>query len=80
VGELGESVTKPYEVSDAQRDDGALSAAELISAYEHGVADLRAAVSGLTADELRRRPCPASEALSKSSVTSPTASSSSPIG
>jgi uncharacterized damage-inducible protein DinB len=51
-------VTEPYEVADAQRDDGSLSAADLISAYERGVADLRAAASGMTGDELRSRPVP----------------------
>src|SRR5262249_28682022 len=42
--------------ADAQRDDGLLSTADLISAYERGVADLRAAVSGMTDEDLRRRP------------------------
>lgn len=51
-------MTKPYEADDAQRDDGSLSAADLISAYEQGVADLRAAVSGMNGDELRGRPVP----------------------
>ncbi len=50
-------MTTPHEVADAPTDDGS-SAADLISAYERGVADLRAAVSGLTGDELRRRPVP----------------------
>lgn len=49
-------MTKPYEVADAQRDDGSLPATDLISVYERGVADLRAAVSGMTGDGLRRRP------------------------
>jgi len=48
-------VTKTYEVADAQRDDESLSAADLISAYERGGAELRAAVSGMTDDELRRQ-------------------------
>lgn len=51
-------MTKPSEVADAQRDDGSLSAADLISAYERGVAEFRAAVSGMTGDELRSRPVP----------------------
>ncbi len=51
-------MTKPYEADDAQRDDGSLTAADLICAYERGVADLRAAVSGMTDDELRNRPVP----------------------
>jgi uncharacterized damage-inducible protein DinB len=51
-------VTTPYEVADAQRDDGSLSIADLIAAYERGIADLRAAVSGMTEDEVRRRPVP----------------------
>ncbi len=51
-------MTELYEVADAQRDDVSLSAADLISAYEWGVADLHAALSGMTDDELRRRPVP----------------------
>ncbi len=54
----GGSVTTTYGVADAQRDDGSLSAADLLSAYEGGTADFRAAVSGMTGDELRRRPVP----------------------
>src|SRR5262249_47631281 len=50
--ELGESVTEPDEVADAQRDDGSLTTADLISSYERGVADLRAAVSGMTDEDL----------------------------
>jgi uncharacterized damage-inducible protein DinB len=49
-------MTKLSGVADAQRDDGSPSAVELISAYERGVADLRTGVSGMTSDELRRRP------------------------
>lgn len=49
---------QPFGVADAQRDDGSQSAADLILAYEKGIADLRAAVSGMTEDELRRRPVP----------------------
>jgi uncharacterized damage-inducible protein DinB len=51
-------MTQSYEVADAQRDDGSLSTADLISAYERGVADLRAAVSGMTAADPRSRPVP----------------------
>ena len=43
-------------VAHAQRDDDALSVADLISAYERGVAELRAAVAGLTGEQLRSRP------------------------
>jgi uncharacterized damage-inducible protein DinB len=49
-------VTRTYQAADAQQDDGSLPAADLISAYERGVADLRSAVLGITGDELRRRP------------------------
>ncbi len=52
------SVIGPYEVADAQRDDGSQTAADLISAYEGGVDDLLAAVSGMSGDELRSRPIP----------------------
>jgi hypothetical protein len=34
-------------VADAQRDDGTLTAADLILVYEQGVDELRAAVAGL---------------------------------
>jgi uncharacterized damage-inducible protein DinB len=51
-------VTTPHGVADPRTDDESPPAAGLISAYEQGVADLRAAVSGLTEDELRRRPVP----------------------
>ena len=43
-------------VAHAQRDDDALSVADLISAYEQGVEELRAAVAGLTGEQLRSRP------------------------
>src|SRR6516165_8917156 len=43
-------------VAHAQRDDDALSVADLISAYEQGVEELRAAVAGLTSEQLRSRP------------------------
>jgi uncharacterized damage-inducible protein DinB len=48
----------PTTVADAQRDDDALSVADLISAYESGVEELRLAVAGLTAEQLRSRPVP----------------------
>jgi uncharacterized damage-inducible protein DinB len=43
-------------VADAQRDDPALAPADLISAYERGVEDLRLAVAGMTDEQLRSRP------------------------
>src|SRR5947207_14638482 len=43
-------------VADAQRDDPALTAADLISAYENGVEELRLAVAGMTVEQLRSRP------------------------
>ena len=46
----------PTTVADAQRDDPALAPADLISAYEQGVEELRAAVAGLTSEQLRSRP------------------------
>ena len=46
----------PTTVADAQRDDGALAAADLISAYEKGVEELRLAVAGMTGEQLRSRP------------------------
>ena len=49
---MQESTTVPH----AQRDDDALPVADLISAYEQGVEELRAAVAGLTGEQLRSRP------------------------
>jgi uncharacterized damage-inducible protein DinB len=40
----------------AQRDERALSVSDLISAYEQGIDDLRAAVAGMTGEQLRARP------------------------
>jgi uncharacterized damage-inducible protein DinB len=51
-------VTKLNDVSDAQRDDSSLGSADLVSAYEHGIDLLCAAVDGLTPVQLRSRPIP----------------------
>ena len=48
----------PTTVADAQRDDPALTPADLISAYEQGVEELRLAVAGMTVEQLRSRPVP----------------------
>ena len=45
-------------VAGAQRDDDALSVADLISAYETGIEELRVAVAGMTVEQLRSRPVP----------------------
>jgi uncharacterized damage-inducible protein DinB len=42
--------------ADAQRDDGTHTAADLISAYEKGVDELRLAVAGMADEQLRCRP------------------------
>ena len=42
--------------ADAQRDDDARTTADLISAYEKGVEELRLAVAGITVEQLRSRP------------------------
>jgi len=44
------------QVADAQKDDSSVLVADLISAYEKGIEELRAAVAGMTADQLRSRP------------------------
>ena len=49
-------MTKPDDISDAQRDDTALSPLDLVTAYEGGIDDLRLAVAGLTPEQLRSRP------------------------
>ncbi len=46
----------PTTIADAQRDDDALTVADLISAYENGVEELRIAVAGMTLEQLRSRP------------------------
>src|SRR4051794_29701669 len=46
----------PTTVADAQRDDPALTPADLISAYEQGVQELQLAVAGMTVEQLRSRP------------------------
>ena len=46
----------PTTVADAQRDDPALTPADLISAYEKGIEELRLAVAGMTVEQLRSRP------------------------
>ena len=46
----------PTTVPDAQRDDPTLTLADLLSAYEQGVEELRLAVAGITVEQLRSRP------------------------
>jgi hypothetical protein len=41
-----------------QGDDGTLGSAELIAAYERGIDDLRAAVAGMTPEQVLARPIP----------------------
>ena len=41
-----------------QRDDETLGSAELIAAYEQGIDDLRAAVAGMTKEQVLARPVP----------------------
>lgn len=41
-----------------QGDDGKLGTAELIAAYEQGIDDLRAAVAGMTPEQVLARPVP----------------------
>jgi uncharacterized damage-inducible protein DinB len=43
-------------VADAQRDDHTIAVADLISAYEKGIEELRRAVAGMTVEQLRSRP------------------------
>jgi hypothetical protein len=41
-----------------QRDDQSVGTAELIAAYEQGIEELRAAVAGMTAEQVLSRPIP----------------------
>lgn len=43
-------------VESAQKDDDTLTVANLISAYEEGIEELRLAVAGMTGEQLRSRP------------------------
>jgi hypothetical protein len=49
-------MTAPTTLANAQRDDPDLTPADLISAYEQGVEDLRLAVVGMTVEQQRSRP------------------------
>ena len=49
-------MTAPTSLADAQRDDPDFTPADLISAYEQGVEELRLAVAGMTVEQLRSRP------------------------
>ena len=46
------------EIADAQRDDSSVPVADLISTYENGIEKLRAAVAGLSVEQLLSRPIP----------------------
>src|SRR4051812_23300146 len=46
----------PTTDADARRDDEALTAADLISAYENDVEELRLAGAGVAGEQLRSRP------------------------
>ena len=70
----------PDPIAAAQRDDGSMTTDGLISAYESGPGQLRDAVAGLSAEQLRPGPSRAAGARWRSSATWPTASSSSPTG
>lgn len=45
-------------ISSADRDDGSIPPQQLIAAYEQGIADLQAAVAGLTPEQAAARPIP----------------------
>src|SRR5579862_8135067 len=47
-----------HTIDGAQRDDHSLAVADMISAYEKGVEELRAGVAGMTGDQFRLRPVP----------------------
>jgi hypothetical protein len=52
------SVADPAYMAGMQQDDPSLSTADLIAAYEKGIADLQAAVAGMTAEQAKARPIP----------------------
>ena len=45
-------------MAEMQRDDESVGATDLIAAYEQGIDDLRAAVAGMTAEQVLSRPVP----------------------
>jgi len=45
-------------IAGAQKDDHSLTVADMISAYEKGIEELRVAVAGLSDDQLRLHPVP----------------------
>src|SRR3954453_8279732 len=49
---------QPEDTAMMQRDDDTLGPAELIAAYERGIDDLRAAVAGMTPEQVLGRPIP----------------------
>ena len=49
-------MTTLNDIAAAQRDDTSTTAADLIRPYQRGIDELRAAVDGLTPDQLRLRP------------------------
>jgi DinB superfamily len=48
----------PDYVAMMLRDDGTLGGAELVAAYEQGIDDLRAAMAGMTREQVLARPVP----------------------
>ncbi len=51
-------MTDPDYMTRMQHDDGSLSSSDLIDLYEQGIAELRTAVDGMTAEQSRARPIP----------------------
>lgn len=52
-------MTEHDKIRSVQQDDGSTSTSDLIVAYEHGIEELRIAVSGMKLDHLLARPIPA---------------------
>jgi DinB superfamily len=52
------SIENPAYMAGMQGDDPSVSAADLVSAYESGIADLQQAVAGMTAEQAKARPIP----------------------
>lgn len=49
-------MTEPDYMASMQRDDLAIGSTELVAAYERGIDDLKAAVAGLTPEQILARP------------------------
>jgi uncharacterized damage-inducible protein DinB len=58
LNQQGRAMPDINPIAAGQQDDPSVPVADLLAAYEQGVEQLRAAVAGMTAEQLRSRPVP----------------------